>query len=45
MVLNSEEEFYKFYIVYAWQEGFGITKQSTRSGDDGKLKYFTLEYI
>ncbi|KAH7671979.1 FHY3/FAR1 family protein [Dioscorea alata] len=45
MMLNSEKEVHNFYIEYARQEGFGITKQSTRSGDDGKLKYYTLACV
>ncbi|KAH7659854.1 FHY3/FAR1 family protein [Dioscorea alata] len=42
MMRDSEEEVYKLYIEYARREGFGITKKSTRLGDDGKLKYYML---
>ncbi|KAH7665791.1 FHY3/FAR1 family protein [Dioscorea alata] len=42
MILDSKEEVYKLYVQYARHEGFGIIKKSTRLGDDGKLKYYTL---
>ncbi|KAH7658032.1 FHY3/FAR1 family protein [Dioscorea alata] len=45
MILNSEEEVYNMYIEFARQEGFGITKRSTRSGEDGKFKYYTLSCV
>ncbi|KAH7661064.1 FHY3/FAR1 family protein [Dioscorea alata] len=45
MVFNSEEEVYDFYVKYAQQEGFGITKRTIKSGDDGKLKYYTLACV
>ncbi|XP_039146884.1 protein FAR-RED IMPAIRED RESPONSE 1-like [Dioscorea cayenensis subsp. rotundata] len=45
MTLDSEEEVYNFYVEYAWHEGFGITKRTTKSGEDGKLKYYTLACV
>ncbi|KAH7690216.1 FHY3/FAR1 family protein [Dioscorea alata] len=45
MIFNSKQQVYNFYIECARQEGFGITKNRTRSGDDGKLKYYTLACV
>ncbi|XP_039120132.1 protein FAR-RED IMPAIRED RESPONSE 1-like [Dioscorea cayenensis subsp. rotundata] len=45
MTLDSEEEVYNFYVEYARHEGFGITKRTTKSGDDGRLKYYTLACV
>ncbi|XP_039119452.1 protein FAR1-RELATED SEQUENCE 6-like isoform X2 [Dioscorea cayenensis subsp. rotundata] len=45
MVFNFEEEVYDFYVNYAQQQGFGITKRTTKSGDDEKLKYCTLACV
>ncbi|KAH7663258.1 FHY3/FAR1 family protein [Dioscorea alata] len=45
MVFNSEEEVYDFYVKYAQQEGFGITKRTTKSEDGRKLKYYALACI
>ena len=45
MMFNSEEEVYSLYVEYVRQEGFAIAKRSTRSGDDEKLKYYTLACV
>lgn len=42
MVYSSEEEVRKFYDNYGKSKGFGVAKISTKSGDDGKQKYFSL---
>lgn len=42
MVFSSEEEVRNYYSNYAQHEGFGIYRRSSRCGDDGKLRYFTL---
>ncbi|XP_052198814.1 protein FAR1-RELATED SEQUENCE 6-like isoform X2 [Diospyros lotus] len=42
MVFNSEKEVFEFYNRYALQKGFGLTKRSTKNGDDGQLKYYSL---
>jgi hypothetical protein len=41
MKFNSAEEVDKYYKNYARCIGFGVSKISTKNGDDGK-KYFTL---
>ena len=41
MKFNSAEEVDKYYKNYARCLGFGVSKISTKNGDDGK-KYFTL---
>lgn len=42
MVFTSEEEVRDYYSKYAQHEGFGVYRRSSRCGDDGKVKYFTL---
>ena len=42
MVFTSEEEVRNYYSKYAHCKGFGIYRRSSRCGDDGKVKYFTL---
>lgn len=42
MVFTSEEDVRDYYSKYAQHKGFGIYRRSSRCGDDGKVKYFTL---
>ena len=42
MACTSEEDVRDYYSKYAQHEGFGIYRRSSRCGDDGKVKYFTL---
>lgn len=42
MVFGSQEEVRCYYDKYAWQLGFTTIRKSTKSGDDGNVKYFTL---
>ncbi|GMN28452.1 hypothetical protein TIFTF001_041175 [Ficus carica] len=42
MAFTSEEDVRDYYTKYAQHEGFGIYRRSSRCGDDGKVKYFTL---
>lgn len=42
MAFTSEEEVRDYYAKYAQRTGFGIYRRSSRCGDDGKVKYFTL---
>lgn len=42
MVFNNPEEVRCYYDEYAWRLGFSTIKKSTKSGDDGNVKYFTL---
>ncbi|KAJ0972994.1 hypothetical protein J5N97_020953 [Dioscorea zingiberensis] len=44
MILNTEEV-YNLYVEYARQKGFGITRKTTKSRDDGKVKYYTLACV
>ncbi|XP_042969196.1 protein FAR1-RELATED SEQUENCE 5-like [Carya illinoinensis] len=41
MSFSSVEEVRAYYIKYAKQVGFGVTKRSSKVGDDGKVRYFT----
>jgi hypothetical protein len=40
-IFSSKEELEEYYKSYARSIGFGVTKLSSKNGDDGK-KYFTL---
>lgn len=40
-MFSSKEELEEYYKSYAQSMGFGVTKLSSKNGDDGK-KYFTL---
>ncbi|CAI9091318.1 OLC1v1026322C5 [Oldenlandia corymbosa var. corymbosa] len=42
MTFSSEEEVFQFYDSYGQSLGFSIARISTKNGDDGKKKYFTL---
>lgn len=44
MMFSFEEEVRDYYIKYAKQMGFVISK-SSHVGDDEKLRYFTLAYV
>ncbi len=45
MMFNSEKEVLSYYKQYAKQVGFGVTKRSSTTGDNGKLRYFTIACI
>jgi len=45
MIFDSEEEVLSYYKQYAKQVGFGVTKRSSTTGDDGKLRYFTIACV
>ncbi|KAL2504560.1 Protein FAR1-RELATED SEQUENCE [Abeliophyllum distichum] len=42
MAFRSYEEVRNFYNRYAQSVGFNTAKVSTKNGDDGKQKYFSL---
>ncbi|KAJ6921382.1 hypothetical protein NC652_015326 [Populus alba x Populus x berolinensis] len=42
MVFNTPDEVRSYYDEYACHLGFNTIKKSTKSGDDGNVKYFTL---
>ncbi|KAJ6741690.1 RIBOSE-5-PHOSPHATE ISOMERASE [Salix viminalis] len=42
MVFNTPDEVRSYYDKYACHLGFNSIKKSTKSGDDGNVKYFTL---
>lgn len=42
MVFNTPDEVRSYYDEYACHVGFNTIKKSTKSGDDGNVKYFTL---
>ncbi|KAF5460383.1 hypothetical protein F2P56_020257 [Juglans regia] len=45
MSFSSEEEVRLYYMKYAKQVGFGVSKRSSKPGDNGKLRYFTLACV
>jgi hypothetical protein len=45
MMFNSEKEVLSYYKQYAKQVGFGVTKRSSATGDNGKLRYFTIACV
>ncbi|KAG7984020.1 hypothetical protein I3843_04G136000 [Carya illinoinensis] len=45
MTFDSEDEVRAYYTEYAKIKGFGVSKRSSRPGDDGKLRYVTLACI
>ncbi|KAF5460013.1 hypothetical protein F2P56_019913 [Juglans regia] len=45
MSFSSVEEVRAYYTSYAKQVGFGVTKRSSKIGDDGKIRYFTLACV
>ncbi|CAL5392564.1 unnamed protein product [Camellia sinensis] len=42
MVFSSDEEIRNYYDNFARRQGFGVAKISSKSGDDGRPKYFSL---
>uniref|UniRef100_A0ACD5XEX7 Uncharacterized protein n=1 Tax=Avena sativa TaxID=4498 RepID=A0ACD5XEX7_AVESA len=42
MTFDSENDAGEYYRNYAKSKGFGVTKRSSHTDDDGELKYFTL---
>ncbi|KAG6707642.1 hypothetical protein I3842_06G042300 [Carya illinoinensis] len=45
MTFASEDEVRAYYTKYAKIKGFGVSKRSSRPGDDGKLRYFILACV
>ena len=46
MMFNSEEDVRAYYTRYAKQKGFGVSRRTSKLGDDGKsVKYFTLSCV
>ncbi|XP_040999632.1 protein FAR1-RELATED SEQUENCE 5-like [Juglans microcarpa x Juglans regia] len=42
---SSVEEIRAYYTSYAKHVGFGVTKQSSKIGNNGKIRYFTLTCV
>ncbi|XP_037410250.1 protein FAR1-RELATED SEQUENCE 6-like [Triticum dicoccoides] len=42
MAFDTENEVREYYIKYAKAKGFGVTRRSSHSDDNGQLKYLTL---
>ncbi|KAL7251552.1 hypothetical protein ACSBR1_013398 [Camellia fascicularis] len=42
MTFGSKDEAHQYYASYARQEGFEVMIRSSRQGDNGSIKYFTL---
>ncbi|KAE8796170.1 putative ribose-5-phosphate isomerase chloroplastic [Hordeum vulgare] len=42
MTFDTENEVREYYIKYAKAKGFGVTRRSSHSDDNGQLKYLTL---
>jgi hypothetical protein len=42
MIFDTEQDVLLYYTKYAKQVGFGVTRRTSRNGDDGNLRYFTL---
>ncbi|GJN34647.1 hypothetical protein PR202_gb23329 [Eleusine coracana subsp. coracana] len=42
MTFDSEDAVWLYYTNYAKSKGFGVTRRSSRTEDDGELKYLTL---
>lgn len=40
-----EQDVLLYYTKYAKQVGFGVARRTSRLGDDGKLRYFTLACV
>ncbi|XP_042972729.1 protein FAR1-RELATED SEQUENCE 5-like [Carya illinoinensis] len=45
MSFSSVEKVRAYYTKYAKQVGFGVTKRSSKVGDNGKVRYFTLACV
>jgi hypothetical protein len=44
MTFDTENEVRGYYIKYAKAKGFGVTRRSSHSDDNGQLKYLTLSF-
>uniref|UniRef100_A0ACD5URP8 Uncharacterized protein n=1 Tax=Avena sativa TaxID=4498 RepID=A0ACD5URP8_AVESA len=42
MAFDTEDDVREYYKKYAKAKGFGVTRRSSHTDDDGQLKYFTL---
>ncbi|XP_044946316.1 protein FAR1-RELATED SEQUENCE 4-like [Hordeum vulgare subsp. vulgare] len=42
MTFDTENEVREYYIKYAKAKGFGVTRRSSHSDDNGQVKYLTL---
>jgi hypothetical protein len=42
MTFDSENDVREYYKSYAKSKGFGVTKRSSHTDDNGELKYLTL---
>jgi cytochrome oxidase Cu insertion factor (SCO1/SenC/PrrC family) len=42
MTFDSENDVREYYKEYAKSKGFGVTKRSSHTNDDGELKYLTF---
>ncbi|SPT20321.1 unnamed protein product [Triticum aestivum] len=42
MTFDNENEVREYYIKYAKAKGFGVTRRSSHSDDNGQLRYLTL---
>ena len=42
MAFDTENEVREYYIKYAKAKGFGVTRRSSNSDDNGQLRYLTL---
>ena len=45
MISNLEEEVRANYTQYAKEAGFGVSKRTSKLGENGNLKYFTLSFV
>ena len=45
MISNLEEEVRVNYTQYAKEAGFGVSKRTSKLGENGNLKYFTLSCV
>ncbi|KAL7213399.1 hypothetical protein ACSBR2_016008 [Camellia fascicularis] len=45
MTFGSKDEVHQYYASYARQEGFEVMIKTSRQGDNGSIKYFTLACV
>ena len=45
MVFDSVDEVHKYYAEYAKQNGFAVSKKSSKKDSDGEKKYFTIACV
>jgi hypothetical protein len=45
MKFDSGEDVVSYYMQYAKQVGFGVTRRTRSIGDDGNLRYFTIACV